>query len=235
MPAYGQFCPIAKSSEILGDSWSMLIVRELLLGSTRFSTLEKGLPRISPTVLNTRLKSLETNGVLVKRPLNGQRGHEYRLTPAGRELSGVIDALAVWGMRWAREEMADEDADVTFLMFDIQRNLRLDALPDGEVVISFRFPDLTDFARWWLVCNGKDVDLCYQDPGKDVNVYLTATSRVLITVWMGDLALSEALESDRLTLVGEAAICKTFRKWFPLSAAAPVPRPTAAERLAVTN
>ena len=142
MPAYGQFCPVAKSTEILGDSWSMLIVRELLLGSTRFSALERGLPRISPTVLNTRLKDLERNGVLVKRPLNGQRGHEYRLTPAGRELSGVIDALAVWGMRWARDEMADEDADVTFLMFDIQRNLITGALPDGETVLSFHFPDL---------------------------------------------------------------------------------------------
>ena len=230
MPAYGQFCPVAKSTEILGDSWSMLIVRELLLGSTRFSALERGLPRISPTVLNTRLKDLERNGVLVKRPLNGQRGHEYRLTPAGRELSGVIDALAVWGMRWARDEMADEDADVTFLMFDIQRNLITGALPDGETVLSFHFPDLTEFSRWWLVCNGSEIDLCYQDPGKDVNAYVSATSRDLIAIWMGDISTAAAFDSDRLTLVGEAVVCKAFRKWFPLSAAAGVPRPTADER-----
>ena len=123
MKKYGQFCPVAKSAEIIGDPWSILIVRELLLGSTRFNLLQKGLPRISPTVLNTRLKELEEGGVIVKRRLNGQRGHDYRLTPAGRELSSVIDALAVWGMRWARDEMSADDFDVSFLMFDIQRGI----------------------------------------------------------------------------------------------------------------
>src|SRR5215470_7085762 len=105
MKQYGQFCPIAKSAEILGDPWSILIVRELLLGSSRFSVLQRGLPRISPTVLNTRLKELEDRGVIIKRRLSGQRGHEYRLTAAGRELSAVIEALAVWGMRWVRSEL----------------------------------------------------------------------------------------------------------------------------------
>jgi len=103
MQKYGQFCPVAKASEILGDPWSILIIREMLLGSSRFNGFQRGLPRISPTVLNTRLKDLEACGVLVKRPINGQRGHDYRLTPAGRELSSVVDALAVWGMRWARD------------------------------------------------------------------------------------------------------------------------------------
>ena len=120
MKKYGQFCPVAKSAEIIGDPWSILIVRELLLGSSRFNLLQKGMPRISPTVLNTRLKEFEERGVIIKRRLNGQRGHDYRLTPAGRELSAVIDALAVWGMRWARDEMTADDLDVSFLMFDDQ-------------------------------------------------------------------------------------------------------------------
>ena len=102
MRSYGQFCPVVKSAEILGDTWSILIVRELLLGSTRFSELQRGLPRISPTVLNARLKELGERGIIAKRRLQGQRGHEYRLTPAGRELSSVVEALVVWGMRWAR-------------------------------------------------------------------------------------------------------------------------------------
>lgn len=232
MRSYGQFCPVAKSAEILGNPWAILIVRELLLGSSRFSELQKGLPRISPTVLNTRLKELEDHGVILKRRLNGQRGHEYRLTPAGKELSAVVEALVVWGMRWARDEMDDSDLDVTFLMFDVQRNLNLDELPDGETVLCFRFPDLDEFSRWWLVCDGGDVDLCYQDPGKDIHVYITATSHDMIGVWMGDLPLSEALADERVLLVGEKAIVNRFRKWFPLSSAAGIPRPTAAERSA---
>lgn len=230
MRKYGQFCPVAKSAEILGDSWSLLIVRELLLGSSRFSTLQKGLPRISPTVLNKRLGELEENGVVLKRRLNGQRGHEYRLTPAGKELSAVVEALVVWGMRWARDNMDEGDLDVTFLMFDIQRNLKREELPSGETVLCFLFPDLQEFSQWWVVCNDEDVDLCYQDPGKDVNVFLSATSRDLCAVWMGDLGLATALAEERILLTGEEALCRTFRNWFPLSAAAPVPRPTELER-----
>ena len=142
MKKYGQFCPVAKSAEIMGNPWSLLIVRELLLGSSQFNILQKGLPRISPTVLNTRLKELEEHGVLIKRRLNGQRGHEYRLTAAGREFSAVIEALAVWGMRWARDEMGADDLDVMFLMFDIQRRIDTAALPDGETVLCFTFTDL---------------------------------------------------------------------------------------------
>lgn len=233
MTKYGQFCPIAKSSEILGDTWAILIVRELLLGSTRFSQLQKGLPKISPTILTKRLKELEASGVILKRKLSGQKGHEYRLTPAGRELSSVIDALAVWGMRWARDEMEPDDLDATFLMFDIERNIATNELPDGENVICFQFPDLDDFGKWWIVCDGEDTDLCYQDPGKDVTAYITANSVDMIKVWMGDLPLSAALREDKIALLGEPLICDRFRKWFPLSSVAPIPRPTENERIAV--
>lgn len=230
MKQYGQFCPVAKSAEIIGDSWSLLIIRELLLGSNRFSLLQKGLPKISPTVLNTRLKELENNGVILKRRLNGQRGHEYHLTPAGKELSSVIDALAIWGMRWARDEMDDVDMDITFLMFDVQRNIRLDELPGGETILCFQYSDLTDFGSWWLVCNDKDIDLCYENPGREVDVYITSNSRDMIDVWMGDLPLSKALSDERVKVFGDGAICKRFRKWFPLSSAAGVPRPMRPEK-----
>ena len=227
MTKYGQFCPVAKSAEVLGNPWSLLIVRELLLGSTRFTALQKGMPRISPTVLNTRLKELEEHGVIVKRPVSGQRGHEYRLTPAGRELAPVIESLVVWGMRWARDALQADEMDVSFLMFDIQRCIATDQLPDGETVICFQYQDLDKFKTWWIVCDNGAVDLCYQDPGKDVSVYVTADSCDLIGVWMGDIPLAEAQESGKLTVIGDAHLCRTFRKWFPLSVAAGIPRPLA--------
>ena len=225
MKKYGQFCPVAKSSEILGDSWSLLIIRELLLGSSRFSQLQKGLPRISPTVLNTRLKELEANGVILKRQLGRQKGHDYRLTPAGKELSSVIESLAIWGMRWARDEMEDDDLDVTFLMFDIQRNIVVNELPAGENVLCFQFRDLKEFGQWWLICNESEVDLCYEDPGKEAHAYISALSRDMIDIWMGDINLSEALNNGQLKLVGDEVIRKRFRRWFPLSSAAGIPRP----------
>jgi DNA-binding HxlR family transcriptional regulator len=231
MTRYGQFCPVAKSAEIIGDPWSILIVRELLLGSSRFSTLQRGLPRISPTVLNKRLKELEERGVIMRRRLTGQRGHEYRLTAAGRELSRVIDALAVWGMRWARDAMAPDDLDVAFLMFDIARRIDTSNLPDGETVLCFQFTDLTAFGTWWLVCAGSEVDVCYDDPGKDVDCYVTGSSRDVIGAWMGDRSLSDALKSEAIRLTGEKHLCRTFPKWFARSVFAETPRPTAAEKL----
>ena len=227
MKKYGQFCPVAKSAEILGDPWSILIVRELLLGSNRFNLLQKGLPRISPTVLNTRLKELEARGVIIKRRQKNARGHDYLLTPAGRELSTVIDALAVWGMRWAREKMDEEDLDITFLMFDIQRRIDTTALPDGETVLCFSCNDVKTFKLWWLVCNNGEIDLCYEDPSKDVDLYITTSARNLIGVWMGDLSLKEALQSQTIQLVGERHLLRTFSNWFVLSAFALTPRPKA--------
>ena len=206
-------------------------MRELLLGSSRFNVLQRGLPRISPTVLNTRLKQLEERGVIIKRRLNGQRGHEYRLTAAGRELSAVVEALAVWGMRWARDAMGPDDLDVAFLMFDIQRRIDGTALPDGETVLCFQFTDLKAFRHWWLICHGPEVDLCSEDPGKDVDCYVTGSSGDMIGVWMGDVPLSKALKSERILLTGERHLCRAFPRWFTLSAFAKTPRPTPAERL----
>ncbi len=225
MPRYGQFCPVAKASEILGDAWSILIVRELLLGGDRFSRLQRGLPRISPTVLTTRLRELEANGVLIKRPVSGLRGHQYCLTEAGRELASVVDALAVWGMRWARDEMEQDDLDVTLLMFDIQRGINTSVLPDGETVLQFSFPDLEKFGHWWLVCASGEVDLCYDNPGKDVNCYVTSPSRLLIQAWMGDVPLKTVVASSDFQIVGDAAVRRSFQRWFVRSSVAATPRP----------
>lgn len=233
MRQYGQFCPVAKAAEIIGDPWSILIVRELLLGSSRFNVLQQGLPRISPTVLSTRLRELEERGVICRRRLNGRRGHDYRLTAAGRELSAVVEALAVWGMRWARDEMGANDLDVSFLMFDIQRRIDTAILPDGETVLCFQFTDLKGpFRHWWLICKGSEVDLCYEDPGKDVNCYVAATAATLIGVWMGDIPLATALKSEIIQISGERNVSRAFPRWFILSAAAKTPRPTRAERRA---
>ena len=224
MPSYGQFCPVAKSAEILGDPWSILIVRELMLGSCRFSELQRGLPKISPTVLNTRLKDLAKSGVLLKRKLNGQRGHAYYLSVAGKELEPVIESLVVWGMRWAREHMEDEDYDATFLMFDIQRNFDPTCLPDGDTTLCFTFSDLKEYKKWWLLVTDGEVDICYDDPGKEVNVYVTAGIREITDVYMGDREISDALKSGSVKVIGESQLTRRFSKWFPRSDAANIPR-----------
>lgn len=224
MPSYGQFCPVAKSAEVLGDPWSILIVRELLLGSSKFSELQRGLPKISPTVLNTRLKDLDRSGVLTRRKLNGQRGHAYYLTVAGKELAPVIESLVVWGMRWARENMEDQDYDATFLMFDIQRNFDSTLLPGGEHVLCFQFPELKEYRQWWLLSAQDNVDICYEDPGKEVDLYITSGLKTLTDVYMGDLDPGTATRSGDIKIIGNTQLERRFNKWFPISEAAAVPR-----------
>ena len=119
MPEYGQFCPVAKASDIIGERWTVLILRELLLGTTRYNDFQRSLSRISPTLLSKRLKMLEEKGLIVRKRSPGAKSHEYHLTACGRELEPMIEHLAVWGMRWARGQMTDIELDVEFLMWDL--------------------------------------------------------------------------------------------------------------------
>lgn len=137
----------------------------------------------------------------------------------------MIESLVVWGMRWARDELRSDEMDMAFLMFDVERNLVTDELPGGESVFCFQFSDLNEYKKWWIVCDGNTRDLCYEDPGKDVTAYVTTTSQNLVKIWMGDVSLSEAMTEERITVLGDSTVCKRFSKWFPLSAAAKIPRP----------
>jgi DNA-binding HxlR family transcriptional regulator len=216
MAQYGQFCPVSKAMEILGERWTLLILRELLLGATRYSDIQRCLARISPTVLSKRLASLEANGLLVRR--NAAAGHpEYQLTEAGRALYPIVYQTAEWGMRYARHTIVEDDLDVGLLMVDIQRRIDPTKLPGGRTVLRFRFTDLNKYADWWIRVDNAaaeaDVDLCTEDPGDDVDVYFTTTLRTLTEVWMGDLPLARAREDGRLQIVGPSAYTRNLKSW----------------------
>ena len=213
MADYGQFCPVAKASELISERWTLLILRELMLGTHRFNDFQRALSRISPTLLTKRLGQLKAAGLLVKKPQKGRKGYEYFLTPAGRELAPLIEHLASWGMRWARGQLDDEELDVEFLMWDIQRRLQHDALPDGETVICFIFDELQKYKFWWLIVFDGNVDLCTENPGKDVDIYVKSSVRTMVEVWKGDLAIRNALRDQRITTQGSRLLTKSLPDW----------------------
>lgn len=217
MTEYGQFCPVAKATEIVGEKWTVLILRELLLGSTRFSELQKALPRISPTLLSRRLKLLEQKGLLVKKSPPGQRSAEYRLTACGRELQPLIEHLAVWGMRWARGQMSDDELDVEFLMWDLQRRLDTDLFPGGETVLCFHFDELKKHRTWWMVAREGEVDLCTENPGREVDLYINTSVRTLVEIWHGDIKLDQAKRDDKLRVHGNAPLSRSMEQWLGIS------------------
>ena len=216
MFSYGQFCPISKAMEVLGERWTVLVLRELLLGNTQFNQLQRALPRISPTTLSKRLAELQESGLIVRKRTPGQQGYEYRLTAAGRELYPVIVQLGEWGMRWARGQMSELDLDVGMLMADVQRRIDLSKLPTGQTVLRFKFTDLPKYADWWVKINEDEVDLCLEDPGHDIDVYFTADLRCMIEVWMGDTSIKDAQAKGRLKIVGSPIYMKNLQAWLRL-------------------
>jgi DNA-binding HxlR family transcriptional regulator len=209
--SYYQFCPVAKAMELLDERWTLLIVRELLSGSERFNELRRGVPRMSPTLLSKRLNQLARAGVLTK------KDDRYILTPAGEELRPVVEALAIWGLRWIGE-LGDQDLDPKLLLWDMHRNMALDALPHGRTVIHFAFPDVPPRTRhWWLVLDAGTADVCDTDPGHETSVTVTADLRVMVAIWRGDTQWQEALRTETLRIEGPADLRRALPTWFTLS------------------
>lgn len=210
---YRQFCPVAKAAGIVGERWTLLIVRELLAGSVRFGALQAGLPGISPAVLSRRLDFLEASGLLRKRPLTGQKGYAYLPTEACLELEPILDGLGRWAMRRVRGPIRDDECDPDFLMRCLQRSLRPRKLPGRQTTILFRFEDLDTSPRRWIVVRGEDVEVHGEDPGREVDVAITTRVRTLAGLWLGDASFRQAIRDGALSIAGPRSLTRNVPAW----------------------
>jgi DNA-binding HxlR family transcriptional regulator len=216
MYEYGQYCPIARASEILADRWTPLIVRELLAGVCHFNDLDRGLPGISRALLVERLRRLERTGVVVRRPgAEGQRA-EYHLTPAGQGLQRVIDVVGEWGARWAFGDPRPTELDPVVLLWWMKRRVRHDRLPPRRVVIQFDFRGVRS-GRYWLLLTRTDVSVCLQHPHFEIDLRLNADIATFYRVWLGRIPMDEALRGGRVRLDGIPALVRAFPEWFTWS------------------
>lgn len=210
---YGQFCPIAKATEILGEKWTILIVRELLMGSTRFSELQRGLSLISPTLLSKRLETLVQQGLVIKKKIANQKGYEYFPTRSCTELLPIIKSLGEWGMRWTQSNIIEDDYDVQLLMLYLQRSINPTYMPGNETTIRFHFTDIEKFPDWWILAHNEIIDLCVNDPGKEIDVYITTTVKTMADVWMGKRSYRKAIADRDMQLVGQKALINDVGAW----------------------
>lgn len=218
--SYKQFCPVAMASEVLCTRWTMVLLREMIAGSTRFNELRRGLPRMSPALLSKRLRELEEAGVVVReRILASPETFAYRLTDAGRDIQPVVEAVGMWGQRWVETEPSLDNLDVELLMWDMRRNLNTDPVPPERTVIEFIYPDLPQSQRrWWLIVEkNRAVDLCHVDPGLDVDLYATGDLRTMTEIWMGLRTVQNAVDQDALRLVGPSVLIESMQAWLGLS------------------
>jgi DNA-binding HxlR family transcriptional regulator len=228
MGVYGQFCPVAQALEVVGERWSLLIVRELLNGNYRFGEILHGVPLMSRSLLSQRLKALEDANLIERRERAGGNGHEYQLTAAGQELRPIVDGLGTWGQRWVRRNPKDK-LDPVLLMWDLRRNLDPRRLPERSTVVMFWFRDVAGKrSRYWLRVERPEIELCLTDPGLDVELTVETTLRTMVDVWMGDRDISDAVDCGHITLKGPAELARTFPTWLLLSPFAKVERASAA-------
>ena len=218
MTGYQQFCPVAMASEVLCTRWTMVLLRELVAGSTRFNDLRRGLPKMSPTLLSQRLKELERAGIVARRELKAEKGvFEYHMTEAGRDLRPVVEAMGFWGQKWVDAKLSLKNLDPSLLMWDMRRNLNPAPLPARRTVIQFLYPELPSSKRgWWLVVEPRgEVDLCSYDPGFEVDLYVSTDLRTMTAIWMGLTTI--ARERAKVELTGDPAIARTMQAWLGLS------------------
>jgi DNA-binding HxlR family transcriptional regulator len=216
--SYKQFCPVAMASEILCNRWTTLVLRELVCGSTRFNDLRRGLPRMSPGLLSKRLHELEDAGIV--RRVAGAKGIlEYRLTRSGAELEPIINAIGAWGQRWIEAEPTLANLDADLLMWDMRRCLNTQPMPGRRAVIEMLFPEQpAKHRRYWLVIEpGAPADVCFVDPGFDVDLFVSIDLRTMTAIWLGLDTVSQALERGALLLTGDPKLAASMQMWLGLS------------------
>lgn len=212
MKGYGQFCPIAKASEVLGERWTHLVIRELGAGSDTFNDLRKGLPLMSPSLLSTRLKSLENSGIANRKENKGNV--RYSLTKAGEELMPIILQLGTWGHRWVRSDLTKDDLDPSLLIWDIHRNIAADFFKGERSTVKFEFTDyVSKYRYWWIVIKDNDVDVCLKDPGFEMDLTISTDLKTLTAIWMGDTTIMKSMREKLVEVSGSSYLRKNIAVW----------------------
>jgi DNA-binding HxlR family transcriptional regulator len=220
---YGQFCPMSKAMELLDERWTLLVVRELLLGSRHFNDVRRGVPKMSPALLSKRLKALTRAGVVERSEIDGRTN--YSLTQCGQELGEVVDALGRWGIRWIGE-LGEADLDPHLLMWDIRRTVPIDEWPRSRTTIAFQLDGVAASAsRWWLVVADGRPDVCDFDPGYEVAGTVATSLLTLTRIWRGDVGWSHALLDGSVAVSGPSDVRRAIPSWIGQGAKAAVPRP----------
>jgi DNA-binding HxlR family transcriptional regulator/putative sterol carrier protein len=227
MADYGNFCPIAIATDVIADRWTPLILRELVLGNTRFNDIARGLPGISRSLLVQRLKHLERKGVIETWPLPNGRGSEYHLTPAGKDLEPVLIVMGRWSVAWMYANLDSTDVDAVTLMWWMHRRVDVTRLPHDRVIVQF---DHTAPKRcsFWVVIEQGAASVCLQDPGFAVDAIVTCTTLALARVFSGIELWREAVASGAIEVTGSRAVVNSLPRWFMWS-------PWAHEMRAVTE
>jgi DNA-binding HxlR family transcriptional regulator len=212
---YAQYCPIVRAVEVVGERWTLLIVREMLVGARRFNELARGLPGLSRALLTRRLRQLEAAGIVVR------SDGGYDLTAAGEDLRPLVFGLAEWGARHAFGDPRPEELDPEVLMWWLHGRIDTADVTRRAVIQV----EVSDRKRvFWLVVEPEDASVCYADPGFEVDAVLRSDVATLFRMWEGEIELRDAVKAGTIDLRGPRWIVAGLPRWLQLSPVAPYVR-----------
>ncbi len=217
--AYPLFCPVAMAAEMLEPRWTMLVLCEMWSGSSRFNQIQRGVPGMSPALLSKRLKDMEAKGLIEKTSGDGGRHSAYFTTPLADELEPLVRKLGEWAHRNVRSEVSLKHLDARLLMWSIRRKINRLELPGHKCVIQFTLHDSpNDDANYWLVIEpGLEPDLCFTNPGFNIDLFIVCELRALTSAWMGHSSFQYEIDAERITVIGHKIMARNLTKWLVTS------------------
>lgn len=214
---YEEACPVSKASSVLCERWTLQIIREMFFGASRFSDFQKFLPRVSPTLLNARLKRLEQEGIILRRRIAEKKGYEYQLTPCGQALRPVLYEMGKWGMMWVVDQLTADEMNLLTLIRDFAVALQLDQFPTGDATIQFNVTLGNKREQHFIQVRDGATSTCQDNAGYDVDVYLNCSLETLGNLWYGRISVADALTQEKLQVTGHRAYTKNLSRWLGLS------------------
>ena len=210
MRTYGQFCPVARTSELLAERWTPIIIRNLLNGCRSFSEIRQGAPGIPTALLTKRLDTLERHGIIERERLPGRRGSSYRLTEQGHDLKAVCEAMGQWGARWL--EIEPHHKDPAYVLWATAKLVDPDLLPDRTVVVRFELTDRPGDS-YWLLLRKPIPELCTKGTGYVEDVIARTDAGCLIDIHLRRISYQDARQAGRLCLEGPRQLTDGFLTW----------------------
>jgi DNA-binding HxlR family transcriptional regulator len=216
MRSYDQFCPAARALDVVGERWTLLVIRELLIGPKRYTDLQEGLPGIGPNVLAGRLRSLESAGVIQKRRLPPPAASTvYELTELGSGLRPALFDLFHWGLQLIGMPTGNDTIKASYWLPAIQATARLDLVPQNDAdVYELRVGDeiIT------VTIKGGNIDV-RQGSSESPDLVIETDQETFAMLGLRRMSLAEALESGKLSFEGDPTVAERCAAVFGLAAA----------------
>lgn len=208
-----EYCPIASGVDVLGDRWTPLIIRELMVGADGFNEIHRGIPRVSRNLLAQRLRELERRGLITHDAGPRGRAGVYRLTAAGRALTPIVWAMGQWAAEWVFGDPTEDDCDGLSLIWRIHQLAVPAKLPASRTVVHLVLTGVGG-AEGWLDIKRPGVTVCKDDQGLPVDLALEADTAQMQRWIVGLVPFRDLLANGHARFLGPSRLAQAFPTWF---------------------